>query len=222
MGKEIIHIIATRCNYSNEDLFIKRFPYLINCAYDCLLHQTCKNFQWIIITNNEGVINCKFDFPVIFSKSKEDYKKYINFLSTDSNILQSRLDIDDALAPEYVQKMKDIEFPDNNCIIDFSGYRLDERTQKVMKDKKYNLRVPSPFLSLYTPKQDTEIESVFDHQHTQMAKLYPLIKKDDMMWFQIINPDSALMGKRTIEETEKGGFSVTDYPEWINRYRHER
>lgn len=115
-----------------------------------------------------------------------DYGPFLDVIRNDSkSILQTRLDNDDALLPDAVERIQ------NNCparkesyCLDFlNGYAVD-----TIAKKAYYATHPcgTPFMSLYQPSSH-KMKCVYSYTHQKMASKYSCEQMRDRIWIMNIH-----------------------------------
>jgi hypothetical protein len=105
-------------------------------------------------------------------------------------IITSRVDNDDALLPEYIERVQG-EFHEERAVIDTRGYRWNLRTTEVVHFDHYRADFTSPFSSLIEPSQGAVgVRSV--HHHA-LRKLAPVRVLPERLWVQTIHETNLQM-----------------------------
>lgn len=186
------HYIITRYNYPKEYPHKEeRERLFFKYTLPSIKNQTDQNFKYIIIGQTHDW------------KQLEDEIKGIN-----DWVVTTRLDNDDMILPEFTKEIKNI--PLQEQVIDFNGYRYDERTNKFYKDTKYINHFTSPFISLM--ERSENYKGVYSDQHQNMGRKFNLNRIEKRLWCQIIHDTNQLMNKRDIN---KQGILIQK-PQWIN------
>jgi hypothetical protein len=212
------HYIITRFNIGspveNELNWLKYRLYLIkNVTYNSILNQSCKNFEWIILVNNNRTSE---ELNVELNKCGKvldinNYIEYIQQINHGDIILSTRLDSDDLIHKDFVKIVQDNFYKlqnDNSVhipyIIDFSCGAV----YNCKSSSKLFLRYPTPFLTKVEYGENSEL--CYSDKHSRMATRYQTIKIElnFPIWMQLIhngNSSNRFNSKRiSIDITEYG------------------
>ena len=180
----------------------QRFKIFEEITLPSIKSQTCQNFEWIIVFNSDTpkkykdrIKQLKKEFHFIdlyFEKGEyfnfdlyvsDKYKEYKWFLTT-------RLDNDDMIGKNYVDKVQEIvEKDDSKKIITFEkGLKYDYINKKYYKTN----RIGNHFLSCFS----TCDSNVYSYDHNSVEKnnsdiLY-IDNKTDKMWVEVIHDNNVL------------------------------
>lgn len=169
----IQHVIITRCNFSNDDLFKKYFHVMKQTYIPSINAQTNKNFTIALLINERHFDEVKnlFDknIKVISFNTKEDYKKYV----IENKVkIQTRHDCDDLMLPNYVEfiqnKVNQNLSYNDNFIITFQPTKLDFTSGKEYTHSRDYSKVCSMFSTLV---QNDVKNSVMDVMHDHLSRL---------------------------------------------------
>lgn len=180
----------------------QRFKIFEEMTLPSIKSQTCQNFEWIIVFNSDTPKKYKdrikqlkkeFRFTDLYFEKGEyfnfdlyvsdKYKEYKWFLTT-------RLDNDDMIGKNYVDKVqKIVEKDDSKKIITFEkGLKYDYINKKYYKTN----RIGNHFLSCFS----TCDSNVYSYEHDSIGKnnsdiLY-IDSKTDKMWVEVIHDTNVI------------------------------
>ncbi len=185
-----------------------RFSLFEKFCFPSITNQTCQNFKWIVlfsdITPDPFLEKIRFiknrfsNFYPVFSSSLEssfsDVKKFIdeNFNASDTHLISTRLDNDDALHKSYVSRIQEVFNYQESLIVDtYRGYVLrTERPAIGLSTNRFG-----PFLSLIEKREGYETVVIkghrewSNHQHIAIEEPLWLQVVHEKNWLNQFNPD---------------------------------
>ena len=229
MNRLVSHFLLTRFNLSlwkqdklghkvRTGLWQKeRFSLFEKYCFPSVAEQTCKDFLWLVLFDEntqqeyrqkiaEYQRRCAQLMP--FFLNREETRHYVKFFSgqmknlTEKNskyIVSTRLDNDDALNTNYIQKIqKEIEekIGENTMMSEFClsftwGYQYFEKFNFVEKIKFPN----NHFISLVAANKESDLpRCVYEIGHMNVEKLCHTIKISDIKdaaWLEVIHKSNA-------------------------------
>jgi hypothetical protein len=167
------------------------------CA-PCLNHQTIEDFRWFVIVDprtprdvREALRSASRHITLVDVASHalkgQATRELVSAACTPVEpdlILQTRIDSDDAIAPDYLEGLRASLAPGRTEFLAYrNGYQLDRRTGHV-----YQRTWPSgPFMSLSQPPSPYPI-SIYDIPHPRVARVAPLRHIETPgMWLQTLH-----------------------------------
>jgi hypothetical protein len=167
----ISHCIVSRANFSDRNLLIKYLEVCKIVLLPSLKAQTCKNFKWLIVTNEKDVsfLQKEIDFPFFPIIGNSNFIEYAN-----SNLIniQTRHDIDDFMSNDYVEVIQKTYL---SKIKLHSSFLIQAQPTKLLypewnesKMKPYHSKRCSMFLSLC--QLDVK-NHIFERKHGQMYEI---------------------------------------------------
>lgn len=204
-----MHFLLTRFNLKvgrkktkkdipiDEGWLENRFMLFDKYCYPSVKNQINQNFKWLVFFNVET--------PVKYIKKIEKYKNdYVNFIpiftmetavkSTCENIskllhdgtthiITSRLDNDDAIHKDYINKIQDCFSDQDFCIIDIIyGYVYSIRPKRELAIRR---KYSNPFISLI--ESSDNFVTILSRKHTEWASEERKITIKDKLWLQVIH-----------------------------------
>ena len=168
------HLIVTRCKFDNDQKFEGYFEMMKKYYIKSINSQTNKNFSIALISNERhyGQIRNEIDSKIeilLFNDQRKDYKDY---LTTQSDTIQTRHDCDDFMDKNYVDKIQKL-YNENknrfdNFILNFHPTKFVDSTQKEYTHSRDYSKVCSMFSSLI---QKNTKHGVFDVMHDHLSRL---------------------------------------------------
>lgn len=218
------HYIVTRNFYSDDYPHKEQRRQLMReYTIPSLRRQTVKNFTWVVAGRNgltsedtEGIdtIWLDVDPPKNFDSTTYLMQELVSALAQSLDptvkIITTRLDNDDVLLPDFVERVQSAAHDTDKGVFDVSGLRVDTRTRKIYRDTAYQ-KVPSPFLSVVEKKagKRCRLMTAYYDQHSLMHRHLPLTKLKFLGWVQIIHESNKVMA-RSPAEVDIRGYSL-DY-----------
>lgn len=166
------HILVTRCSFEDKPLLRRYLDISRRILVPALNAQTTKAFTWIVIcrTEDRELLARELEFPFCPVENRKELIEYA--VKTDARI-QTRHDVDDYLAPEYIETIQSTAaqlldgHPQlNRFLIQSQPLRMDLSTGQERAIKLYTETRTSMHLSLV---QRTEVSTnVFARMHKDM------------------------------------------------------
>ena len=99
------HILVTRCSFQDKDLLRRYLGISRQIMVPALNAQTVRAFTWVIICKSEDrdLLARELDYPFHPVANRKEFIDYA--VKTDARI-QTRHDIDDYLAPAYIETIR--------------------------------------------------------------------------------------------------------------------
>jgi hypothetical protein len=193
-------------NVDPQKWFNERIKVFADITVPSIRKQTCQNFEWVLLFDQqtptdharkmknvlESIPNVRSLFlslpkDWVFKKYSErgsvtaNYTPLVKYIQPQSKYsLQTRLDNDDALMPDAVEKIQmNVITAKNRYIVDIRlGYILD-----TLKKHAFNAVHPigSPFLSLFQTNNKNTI-SVYNNMHRSMVKDVHVRTINERLW----------------------------------------
>ncbi len=161
-------------------------------------NQSSKNFEWLIVLDKKtpgGQVDEIFnscDCTVLFGDNfRKTCIEYIeDKLTTQSRVITSRMDNDDAIHKDYIKFIQDwFSIRNRTGIITFpKGWQYD-----IIKNFPRHTRYKkNPFLTLIEKRGPKPVKTVLANRHTRITKMFKLfeIKTEAYMWNQIIHKEN--------------------------------
>lgn len=188
------HIIYTRCNFNDTDLFYKYFEVMKKWFIPSVKDQTCKNFKLFIYVNknipeHSNVIKKEFEgSDVDYILEMPGFKTK---LIEDKYLLQTRHDCDDYMAPNYVQKLQEMykEHIDahNEFLIHAQPTKLDFNTGEEYMGRIYSDKSTSMFLTLC---QREVTKNIIQEKHGQFPNIVSKVFSLDVGYVKLVIHDN--------------------------------
>lgn len=165
------HLLVSRANFSDQVLLKKYLNVSKTVLIPSLKSQTCSNFTWAIITNPESLktLEESIDFPFVPIFGPSSFPEYA--VLNEFNI-QTRHDIDDFMADEYIEKIqkkyKSTVKHHSSFLIQAQPSKLFYSTSLEVKMKPYHSKRCSMFLSLC---QSDVKNHILERKHGQMYEI---------------------------------------------------
>lgn len=227
----MMHYIVTRNFYSDEYPHKEQRRHLTReYTIPSLRRQTAKNFTWVVAGRNgltpadtQGIdtIWLDVDPPKKFDSTTYLMQELISLLAQDLDpsmkIITTRLDNDDVLVPDFVERIQAAARDTDKGVIDAGGLRVDTRTRKIYRDTAYQ-KVPSPFLSVVEEKagKRCRLMTAYYDQHGLMHRHLPLTKLEFLGWVQLIHESNKVMARSPAEVDNRGHSLDYDYETFMN------
>lgn len=199
------HIIFTRCNFEDDDLFYKYFEVMRKMFIPSVNAQTCKDFKLFIYLNKNKpehfeVINKEFNgSDVNYVLAMSGFKKK---LIDEKYVMQTRHDCDDYMFPNYVEKLQEV-YKENisthkEFLIHAQPIKLDYNTNEEYLGKIYTEKVTSMFLTLC---QENVTKHILLEKHGQFPNLVPTVIGIGTGYVKLVCHDNNLSSE--IKKTDK-------------------
>jgi hypothetical protein len=185
------HLLLTRSDYRpDHPALAERVRLFRELTVPSIAAQTCSRFAWLVETQNPEFREALAPIPNALIVARPLSTVVLEALAGAPWLITSRVDNDDLLLPEYVERVQ-AEFREERAAIDSRGYRWDLRTDEVVHFDHYRADFTSPFASLVEPaKGAVGVRSV--HHHA-LAKLAPVTVLEDRLWVQTIHETNLQM-----------------------------
>jgi len=168
------HIIITRINFNNDELFQKYFEVSKKYYIPSINSQTNKDFTLGLSVKSHhlnqirDLIDPKIEI-IQFNNVKDEYRKFVN----ENNFqLQTRHDCDDYMSPDYIEflqkKTNENKERFENFIITFQPKKLDFNNGNEYKHGRDYSKVCSMFSTLY---QKIPKNGIMDVMHDDLRKI---------------------------------------------------
>ncbi len=185
----IKHIIISRLWFTDKVLMEKYLAVAKKVLVPALQAQTCKDFEFGIILNNEDISHVKKTLGIEFTafNSMEAYK---DAALKGGYTIQTRHDIDDWMSGNYVEKIQETYKKENfkTLVVHADPVKLSYPGGQESPMRPYNAKCTSMFLSLCQKEVKYD---VFEKQHGLMHSLADKVirlPKGYAKWVQ--HPDS--------------------------------
>ena len=118
------HLLITRLWFDNKDLMDKYIAVSVKTFVPAMKSQTCKDFELGILIRSEHVDYVKEKIGIDFTAFIGGMDEFRGEVLKNKYDIQSRVDFDDWVSPDYVEKIQKIYF-DNKDLGegDGEGYR---------------------------------------------------------------------------------------------------
>ncbi len=209
------HYIITRFNLSNrwdtdkfnnivlDSNWLKdRYQLFEDYCLPSIKSQTSKNFEWWVYfdtktsdyyKNINAQISKEFsNFKPIYEKSFDDFEKNLPIqIKNDSislgidYIITTRLDNDDILAKDTIEKIQNMQFQDSVILEVPIGYTLEVGENPKLRMFNYPL---NPFISLMEcVLQKEPVKSVYAYEHGSWNSFKSILVSNKPQWIQVIH-----------------------------------
>ncbi len=211
MNKDIKHLILTRFNVASPGReqairlkpgwLEKRFQLFKDYCLPSVAYQTNKNFEWIIffdektpaeymekIKSLQSVFPFRIEYTSLFDMSKI-CPQLVSERADTKWLLTSRLDTDDILAIDFIERLQNSLEPLESKVINFPNGLILSLTGK--KPALYtDIDKSSPFVSLLEPFTDN-IDTIWKKVHREVDEIAPMVQLGGApAWLQIIHGDN--------------------------------
>jgi hypothetical protein len=191
-----------KCTLNAEDWMKDRMRLFEKYCLPSMMKQTNKDFTWImgfhkdtpteILEKYRKISNVKIVFGLAMNYMKGLYG---NELKNGDRLLTSRIDNDDAITPNFLQRVRE-EIEKGWELIDFIGYQYDTRRNQWYHSfpNRYNGPI-SPFLSfIETIGKDVNdpIKTVNRFQAMEMASHFSARLIKEHLWCQVIHGNNII------------------------------
>jgi hypothetical protein len=190
-GVRFTHLLLTRSDYRpDHPAFAERVRLFRELTVPSIAAQTCQRFTRLVETRNPEFREELAALPNVLVVTRPLSTVVLETLATAPWLITSRVDNDDILLPEYVERVQ-AEFREERAAVDSRGYRWDLRTDAVIHFDHYRPDFTSPFASLIEPA--TGAVGVRSVHHHALAKLAPVTVLEDRLWVQTIHETNLQM-----------------------------
>ena len=166
------HILITRLWFDNRELLDKYLDVSLKTFIPALKSQTCKNFEFGLLIRDEHVDYVRKRIGIDFIAFTGGIEQFREIVKKNSYDLQSRVDIDDWIAPTYIAEIQKIYKANKDkyksFIIHAQPVRVDWVTKRLSEVAPYHEKRTSMFLTLY---QRNIEHPVYCGTHGQMWRL---------------------------------------------------
>ncbi len=217
--EEIKHFILTRFNVASpgKEQAVRLKPGWLDKRFDlfrdfCLpgvASQTRKDFEWIIFFDRQtpseymdriralqSVFPFRIEFTDLFEMSKICPQLVAGRAGAEW-LLTTRLDSDDILAVDFVERLRRDLKPRTEYIVNFPDgliLSLQGKTPALYMDRDES----SPFASLLEPFTDS-INTIWQKQHRHIDEIAPITQAEGKpAWLQIVHGDNIANGIRGV------------------------
>jgi hypothetical protein len=195
------HFIITRFDYKPDYPHLAdRLQKFFQFTLPSIKAQTCKDFEWLILTDYPpvAVMGVTYLPPGRYNKQgtylRGEYIEYMKKASKGEDYLvMTRLDNDDILMPTYIEDMQQAVREGGIGLYEFKGYRLDLRMAKFYEETNHHKKLTSPFLTL--AQNPNKFRSVYCDNHSKMWKHFRLTIMPKRNWVQIIHDTNWVLNK---------------------------
>lgn len=231
MGK-VKHIIVTRLaikwrfnetNLSWEEWTKNSLNLMNEICRPSLKNQTDQDFTLLSLVDeelndygdvleNEKILKIKSENNQYPKKEIiQRINKYVSKLKGYDSIILTRLDRDDALRFDFIEKVKNYLLRSPNRYIDLNNsYTFDYEKKIVHKSKKYFNTFVSPFVSVHEKIENNKIKCIsLLVDHNEVPRHIPGKKVNDLYAMQVIhglNLVNRIYGSVVIINKEEYGF----------------
>jgi len=168
----ILHIIVSRMRFDDKDLLKTYLKVTKEILISGFNSQKNKNFVWGVLIYPEDIEYVKeylgYDF-IPFN----NYYEYLNFVKLNDIKIQTRHDIDDYMSEDYIKKIQEIYFNNNETFDTFliqfqpKKYFLHRKVEHTME--KYTNNNTSQFLTIC--QKNIEFSVYEKYYHGEMGQL---------------------------------------------------
>jgi len=167
------HALCTRCRFDNKELMDRYLVVSRDMLIPSLRAQTNKDFEWIVMVK-KGDEDYIMDFLDMEFTPVYDNHDFIELLKTKEFVIQTRHDIDDWMAPKYIDEIQRVYKENINrkdkFLIQAQPIKLMYKTgEEIVMGRYHSLRT-SMFLTLCQHKIDNYIT---EKKHGHMWKIAP-------------------------------------------------
>ena len=178
------HIVITRANFTDNDLFQKYLKVIKEIYFPSFSKQTCKDFEICIISNKqhkdlflEEIKNFQLNAEVFVPETVKLYNDYIRHVKKTQYTIQTRHDCDDWASSDYIKAIQDtyLKYKDvyDDFLIQAEPLKLDFNTgleYNTLAKEKFTSEEPSMFLTLC---QKNCTKFIYQEQHRFFSKVVP-------------------------------------------------
>lgn len=205
------HYILTRYNVATpgrwEDIRLrpnwleKRYELFVDYCLPGIAAQTRKDFEWILFFDTqtpkeylERMENLQKVFPFRIQTTDLFEMKDLcgHFMKEQGDgewLLTTRLDSDDILSHDFVERLRNVAKPGIHQNINFpNGFILSVKNGKLSLYKERDLS--GPYASLMEP-YSTHIQTIWGRHHRRIDEMAPIIQEGEKpAWLQVIHDDN--------------------------------
>lgn len=203
------HALIIRFHYEKGDpRYAWRFAYFQSMVLPRILNQTVKDFDIYVRCNPWQVDDVKELDPrikiLMVERERVDYKThggkkyFVDFIPWKQVLgmkkyeIQSGLDSDDLIAPdymqtvrEYIEEYKNVGKPKSSVHVSFQPQIFDLKTLSVRPiGTTYTPTKGSAFLSLYQPEKTEPYRFIYEESHLKMWKFadHSVVVQEGQCW----------------------------------------
>lgn len=226
--KKYNHLILTRFNVVSKDWTQKptekwlseRIELFEEFCFPSVINQTNQHFKWLVffdiksplflrdkITQQYSKYNNFIPLFINYFDLEEVRSKIIKYLQTDF-LISTRLDNDDAISVDYIEKIqRNFDFQ-NGVVLNFDfGYILNYRNNKLYKRFHYI----NAFCSLIEKSEN--FKTVWIKDHRELNTLYKLKRiKYKPMWLQVVH------GGNLSNKVSKDSYRIAFQDTFLSRF----
>lgn len=180
----------------DESYLDKRFRIFERFTLQSMKKQTNQNFTWIVLFHKKTPskfiekiqqLKSKFNFIDLYFDNEEKFS-FLEYCNNEkenaSYFITTRIDNDDMLDSEYIDKVQEYAYNNlHECILSFEhGMQYDLKSQKKYKHEIKN----NHFLSMISTKE----ECILQYNHAKIfdsGKEIVMLDTDKPMWTEVIH-----------------------------------
>lgn len=205
------HYILTRYNVASpgrwEEIRLrpnwleKRYELFRDYCLPGIASQTRKDFEWILFFDTQTPadyiarmeeLQVHFPFRIQKTDMFEMSDLCAQFMQEKTEaewLLTTRLDSDDVLASDFVERLRRHTTPETKQNINFpNGFILSIKNDKLALYRDRDMS--GPYASLMEPYSD-EIQTIWGRHHRQIDEMAPVIQADENpAWLQVVHEDN--------------------------------
>lgn len=193
------HLILSRCNFNDTDLFLKYFDVMKTMFIPSVKEQTCKNFKLFIYVNKNKPEHGKMieeEFKGSDVNFVLDMPSFKTRVVQEKYTIQTRHDCDDYMSPNYVQKIQEI-YSENietypEFLIHAQPIKVDYSTKDEYMGPRYKDTATSMFLSLC---QRNPTMNILQEKHGQFPNLVPKVFCIDTGYVKLVCHGNNILSK---------------------------
>jgi hypothetical protein len=208
------HVLIIRTNYKDDDKFYSRLSIMKNTCIESINNQTNKNFEiGLLCSDNHFQILKKL---FLHNKVHKIKLPFLEFCQTNDFQIQTRLDNDDILDSDYIDKVqKIIRTSKLPVLIQTQPYKLHLKTNKLYKMAlRYNKNRTSMFLTL---AQDQILYTVQEKKHGDMWQIVPnVIDTEEGITKLVIHEENTLSKLHQNDQLIMGDITIV-FLNWKRR-----
>ena len=166
------HLLITRLWFDNKNLMDRYIAVSVKTFIPAMKSQTCKDFELGILIRSEHVEYVKKRIGIDFTAFTGGIAEFRNEVLKNKYNIQSRVDFDDWVSPDYIEKTQKI-YNDNitkykNFVVHAQPEMMDWPSKRMVKVGLYHEKRVSMFSSLC---QRDPVNPVYKGSHGQMYKM---------------------------------------------------
>jgi len=201
------HLLITRLWFDNKNLMDKYIDVSVKTFIPAMKSQTCKDFELGILIRNEHVDYVKEKIGIDFTAFTGGIAQFRGEVIKNKYNIQSRVDFDDWVSPDYIEKIQKI-YNENiekykNFVIHAQPEMMDWPSKRMTKVADYHDKRVSMFSTLC---QRDPILPVYNKSHGQMYKFgEKVFKLPDGMAKWVQHPDTVTKARQKAGRVTKVG-----------------